>query len=66
MEVEQAHLVRCLNGFFRVMRRFIPVFSMGTDFVASKLVSEFLEHGLHLVELEVHHEQAKHRSLKSD
>ena len=66
VEVEQAHLVSCLDGFFGVMRRFIPVLSVGTNFVASELVREFFEHGLHLIELEVHHEQAKHRSLKSD
>ena len=66
VEVQQAHLVRSLDGFLRVVRRFIPVFSVGTDFILSKLVSEFFQHGLHLVELEVHHVPAKRRSLKSD
>jgi hypothetical protein len=55
-----------LDGFLWVLSRFIPVLGVGSNLVKSELVSQFFEHGLHFVELEVHHALAKARSLKSD
>ena len=66
MEVEQAHLVSHLNGFFRVVRRLVPVLSMWAELIPGKLMGEFFQHRLHLVQLEVDHVNATHRSLKSD
>ena len=66
MKVEQTHLVRRLNGVFRIVSRFVPVLRMGSDFISGKLVSELLQHRLHLVQLEVHHATATQCSLKSD
>ena len=66
VKVQQSHFMSCLDGFLWVVSGFIPVLRMRTDLVPGKLVGEFLQHGLHLVELEVHHGPARHRSLKSD
>ena len=66
VEVQQTHLVSGLNRFLGVVCILVPVFRVRSHLIAGKLVGEFFQHGLHFVKLEVHHEQAKHRSLKSD
>ena len=66
MEVEKTHLVGGEDGLFGVVGSFVPVFCMRPNLISGKLVREFLEHGLHFIQLEVHHDDAKRRSLKSD
>ena len=66
MKVEKTHLVSRKDGLLGIVGRFVPVFRMRPNLVSGKLVRKFLEHGLHFIQLEVHHDDAKRRSLKSD